>query len=446
MTLLDLTLTPYNVEIASDFPRRFVLETRPYGHVVATVDSFRPIFERAALPLLQEPRVRYRAGLMKPLRVEVESKNGHFLLEIGCRHFSLTAEIEGDPVPAIRFCENLQAFFYGPVRIRTILEEKGPFVLPPSGYLFGKVTATRETSFQRLSLVEHPVYGQVLLTDQEIQIGQKDQDIYNETFVAHALPDDARRVLILGGGDCGLLRHVLKRDVQRVVMVELDSEVVEFCTEHLPDLVGDAPRDARAEIVHDDAFVYLKTTDEKFDVVLADLADQPISGLNLDDQVGLMCRVLAPGGVLASHAERLQIQDSTYRTEPMVAAFARRFEGVDVVCRRIPTFQDQLWLFLRSRGAPRFAASFARPGAAEPGSHWLLDCYQCSSSLLQDIPALERSVRDCLKSAELSVSSGKFSLTKDGQTTGVFLLETGHLGVHLKPKQRFAALDLYLQD
>jgi len=135
--------------------------------------------------------------------------------------------------------------------------------------------------------------------------------------------------------------------VERVVMVELDKEVLNFCQEHFPAVVGDAPADPRAELRFEDAFNYLATCDERFDLVLSDLPDTPIGDFTLDDQIELMSRVLTDHGSLGTHAQFTKF-DGDYTAEPIIAAISRQFQDVEVTSRVIPSYQDQIWLFVRA--------------------------------------------------------------------------------------------------
>jgi spermidine synthase len=82
-----------------------------------------------------------------------------------------------------------------------------------------------------------------------------------------------RRVAIVGGGDGGALEEVLKHDVERAVMIEIDASVVELCREYLPSISGAAFEDPRHELVIADGLQFMKETDETFDVIIIDSTD-----------------------------------------------------------------------------------------------------------------------------------------------------------------------------
>lgn len=133
----------------------------------------------------------------------------------------------------------------------------------------------KQTPFQRIQIFETPIFGKVLALDGAIQITERDNHIYHEMLVhvpmfAHG---DVKDVLIVGGGDGGTLREVLKHPVDSVTMVEIDSEVVELSRRFFPGVSGDAFLDDRADIVIEDAYRYLAEEKRRFDLILVDSTD-----------------------------------------------------------------------------------------------------------------------------------------------------------------------------
>ncbi|MBM93510.1 MAG: spermidine synthase [Legionellales bacterium] len=129
---------------------------------------------------------------------------------------------------------------------------------------------------QRIQIFETPLWGRVMLLDQIVQTTERDEFIYHEMFAhvpcfAHGAP---RSVLIIGGGDGGLLREVLKHaGIERVVLVEIDAEVIELCKTYLPQHSQGAFSDPRVEVVIADGAAYLDTTSTTFDLILSDSTD-----------------------------------------------------------------------------------------------------------------------------------------------------------------------------
>jgi len=320
-------------------------------NLVPTESRIRVDMLTSALPLLRCPEVTFRPLAAEQMLVSITSPDAQINIRVSPHVIALDVHVIENAEAAVRFCENVDGTCCSHLnRVRSMPNgEWGPFLPLDSGYLFGRVVESHESSFQTIKVAEHPISGRALLLNREIQFGALDEEIFSATMVSHAIHDDVTRVLILGGGDCGVLRQVLSRPVKRVVMVELDEDVLTFCREHFPKVVGNTPEDPRAELRFEDAFEYLATCDERFDLVLSDLPDTPIGDFSLDDQIELMSRVLADNGSLGTHAQYTKF-DGAYESEPIIAAISRRFETVEVTRRVIPSYQDQIWLFVRANG------------------------------------------------------------------------------------------------
>lgn len=137
------------------------------------------------------------------------------------------------------------------------------------------VLASKKTKFQDCKVLNTPVFGRVLVLDGVVQTTERDEFVYHEmlTHMAMLSHPDPKRVLIIGAGDGGILREVLKYDVDEAVMVEIDGDVIDFSKEYLPMISGGAFDDKRARVLIDDGAKFVEETKEKFDVVLVDSPD-----------------------------------------------------------------------------------------------------------------------------------------------------------------------------
>ena len=168
-----------------------------------------------------------------------------------------------------------------------------------------RVLYDSKTEHQRLVLFENATFGRALALDDVLQTTEADEFIYHE-MLAH-LPilghGAARRVLILGGGDGGMLEEVLKhRGVETVTMVDIDDTVVEISKQHLRKICRDAFEDPRGELVIADAAAFVKDCSETYDVIIVDSTD-PIGPGEALFTAGFYadCKsCLAEGGVLVT--------------------------------------------------------------------------------------------------------------------------------------------------
>ncbi len=133
-----------------------------------------------------------------------------------------------------------------------------------------------KTDHQNLVIFDNPRYGRVLALDGIIQLTERDEYSYHE-MMAHVpilAHGKARRVLIIGGGDGGVLREVLKhRGVEQATLVDIDRGVIDMTQKYLPSLPNGAFENPRARIIIADGLEFVKTTKEKFDVVICDSTD-----------------------------------------------------------------------------------------------------------------------------------------------------------------------------
>ncbi|MCF5710136.1 polyamine aminopropyltransferase [Pseudomonas syringae] len=161
------------------------------------------------------------------------------------------------------------------------------------------------TDHQHLVIFQNPRMGRVMALDGVIQTTEADEFIYHEmlTHVPILAHGAARRVLIIGGGDGGMLREVAKHTtVEHITMVEIDSQVVEMCKEFLPTHSNGAFEDSRLNLVIDDGMRFVATTQEKFDVIISDSTDPigPGEVLFSENFYQACHRCLNEGGILVT--------------------------------------------------------------------------------------------------------------------------------------------------
>ena len=164
-----------------------------------------------------------------------------------------------------------------------------------------------KSRFQQVDVVETAGHGRMLLNDGVVMLCERDEFVYHE-MIAHVplfVHPAPRRVLIIGGGDGGTAREVLRhREVERAVMVEIDEMVVDASREHLP-TVSCALDDPRLVLMIEDGVRFVAETRERFDVVIVDSTDPVGPAAPLFDQAFYrnVAGILAGDGILVSQAE-----------------------------------------------------------------------------------------------------------------------------------------------
>jgi len=131
------------------------------------------------------------------------------------------------------------------------------------------------SDFQRVEIYDSTDHGKVLLNDRAFMLCERDERIYHE-MMAHVplfVHPHPKNVLIIGGGDGGTAREVLRhRSVEQVVLVEIDALVVEACRKYIPQTAA-AISDRRVELRIEDGVEYVKNSTQAFDVILIDSTD-----------------------------------------------------------------------------------------------------------------------------------------------------------------------------
>ncbi len=139
-----------------------------------------------------------------------------------------------------------------------------------------EVLFEQQTDSWHLVIFRNPIYGTVMALDGIIQTTERDEFVYHEmlTHVPLLAHGNAKRVLIIGGGDGGILREVCRHaSVEHVTQVEIDQSVIEMCKTYLPNHSAGAFDDPRTNIVIADGMEYVHQTDDKFDVIISDCTD-----------------------------------------------------------------------------------------------------------------------------------------------------------------------------
>lgn len=169
-----------------------------------------------------------------------------------------------------------------------------------------------KTKYQSVLIFDNPVFKRVLVLEGIVQLSEADEFIYHEmlvhpTMFSHKSPE---RVLIIGGGDGGTLREVLKHPVKEAVMVDIDSKVVDLCVKHLPFMEGrKSYADKRTRLVIGDGLEFIKRYKDYFDVVIIDGNDEVGAAKELYGQTFYrnVRRVLKSDGMVAAQIGSLSL-------------------------------------------------------------------------------------------------------------------------------------------
>ncbi|UCC38315.1 MAG: polyamine aminopropyltransferase [Candidatus Aminicenantes bacterium] len=162
------------------------------------------------------------------------------------------------------------------------MADEGSYFFEPFTESFGRRLKVEKfyyqgkTKYQFVQCFYNKFLGKVLFLDKRIQSAQIDEYIYHESLVHPALITHPcpREVLVIGGGEGATIREVLRHStVEKVIMVDIDSELVELCQKHLPEWSEGAFTDPKTNLIFEDARPFVEKTKEKFDVIISDLTE-----------------------------------------------------------------------------------------------------------------------------------------------------------------------------
>jgi spermidine synthase len=176
------------------------------------------------------------------------------------------------------------------------------------GYRVDDKLAEASTPFQHIEIYRTTDWGNLMVIDGCVMLTSRDNFLYHEMMTHPALftHADPRNVVIIGGGDCGTLREVLRHpDVESAVQIEIDEQVTRLAEKHFPELC-ESNSDPRAKLLFDDGIKYMAdAAPDSLDVVIVDSTDPvgPAEGLFNAKFYASCFGALREGGILVQQSE-----------------------------------------------------------------------------------------------------------------------------------------------
>ncbi|ANZ77870.1 BA75_04676T0 [Komagataella pastoris] len=169
-----------------------------------------------------------------------------------------------------------------------------------------EILLAEKSEFQDILVFKSTDYGNVLVLDGIIQVTERDEFAYQE-MITH-LPmfshPNPKRILVIGGGDGGVLREVVKHpSVESATLVEIDSTIIDLSRKYLPSM-SSALDHPKVKICIQDGFKFLEEASEKFDVIITDSSDPegPAEAFFQENYFHLLKSALTPDGIVISQA------------------------------------------------------------------------------------------------------------------------------------------------
>lgn len=208
-----------------------------------------------------------------------------------------------------------------------------------------EVLLQKKSEYQQISVMENEEFGRVLALDNIVQVTLMDEFVYHE-MIAHVpltVHGSPQKVLIVGGGDGGTLREVLKHPVEKAHLVDIDEEVVKTSKKFFPEL-SCSYSDPRAEVFHEDGVEFVKKN-KGYDVVIIDSTDPigPGEGLFSKEFYQAVYDCLNADGLMIAQTESpFFYADFIKRVYGDISSI---YKYTNLITAVVPTYPGAYWTF-----------------------------------------------------------------------------------------------------
>ncbi len=206
---------------------------------------------------------------------------------------------------------------------------------------------TEQTEFQHLEMVETEEFGNMLFLDGMVMTSEKDEFVYHE-MVAHVplfTHPNPENVLVVGGGDGGVIREILKHpSVKKATLVDIDGKVIEYSKKFLPSIAGKLD-DPRVDVRVDDGFMHIAKSENEYDVIMVDSTEPVGPAVNLFSKgfYAGISKALKEDGIFVAQT------DNPWFTPELITNVQRDVKEIFPITRlytaNIPTYPSGLWTF-----------------------------------------------------------------------------------------------------
>lgn len=214
----------------------------------------------------------------------------------------------------------------------------------------GDVLHDKQSPFQRVRVLESYKYGKLLTLDDMVMTTQKDEFHYHEMISHTAMftHGEAKNILVIGGGDGGTVREILRHDcVEKVTMVEIDQEVINACKEHLPEIACELDN-PKLELIIDDGIAFVKNAKPKtYDIIIVDGSDPvgPAEGLFTAEFYRNCHAALKDTGILVSQGESPKFNEKVFAELNFTLKEVFGEDKTKISLFYVPTYPTGMWSF-----------------------------------------------------------------------------------------------------
>lgn len=226
-----------------------------------------------------------------------------------------------------------------------------------------------QSEFQRIDVLESKEFGRILVADGDLMLTEKDEFIYHEmiTHVPMAVHPKVENVLVIGGGDGGIVRELVKYDtVKNIDVVEADPLLVEVCRKYFPQMAC-SMNDSRVEIFNEDGLRFVRAKSDEYDLIIIDSPNPfgPGEGLFTKEFYGNCFNALHSDGIMINQHESPFYKEEAFQCQRMHKRIVESFPISRIYQAHIPSYPSGHWLF-------GFASKKYHPLDDLDGTKWML--------------------------------------------------------------------------
>lgn len=206
-----------------------------------------------------------------------------------------------------------------------------------------------KSEFQRIDVFESPEFGRFLTLDGYMMLTEKDEFIYHEmiTHVPMAVHPNVKKVLVIGAGDGGVIRELVRYpEIEQIDLVEIDELVVEVSKKYLPKTACRLD-DKRVHIYYEDGLRFVRSCEEEYDLIIVDSTDPfgPGEGLFTKEFYGNCYKALHEDGIMINQHESPFYEEDAAACQKAHKQIVQSFPISRIYQAHIPTYPSGHWLF-----------------------------------------------------------------------------------------------------
>jgi spermidine synthase len=211
-----------------------------------------------------------------------------------------------------------------------------------------KTLHSEQTDYQKLDIIETEQFGTMLVLDGMVMTTDIDEFVYHEmiTHVALNTHPNPQRVLVVGGGDGGAIREIVKHSsVQEAILAEIDQRVIDTSIEYLPEIASALTGNPRVKLMVGDGIKFIRDHQNRFDVIIVDSTEPigPAEGLFAKSFYEELYGALKEDGIMVAQTE------SPWFNQDLIKRVFRDIKSLFAITRlytvSIPTYPSGLWSF-----------------------------------------------------------------------------------------------------